>query len=59
MATVSGDMRPRGSVGWLVGLIALSILLNYIDRGAIGVAAPLMKAELGLSATEFGIAVSA
>jgi MFS family permease len=44
---------------WLIVLIAASVLLNYVDRGAIGVAAPLMKDELALSATGFGIAVSA
>ena len=43
----------------VVALLALSVLLNYVDRGAIGVAAPLMKQELGLSATGFGTAVSA
>lgn len=43
----------------VVTLLALSVLLNYVDRGAIGVAAPLMKQELGLSATGFGTAVSA
>lgn len=49
----------RGSVFWLVVMLALSVLLNYVDRGAIGIAAPLMKEELGLSATQFGLAVSA
>ena len=44
---------------WIVALLALSVLLNYVDRGAIGVAAPLMKAELQLTATGFGFAVSA
>ena len=43
----------------LVLLLGASVLLNYVDRGAIGVAAPLMKSDLGLSATRFGIAVSA
>jgi MFS family permease len=43
----------------LVLLLGASVTLNYIDRGAIGVAAPLMKADLGLSATTFGIAVAA
>lgn len=43
----------------LVLLLGASVLLNYIDRGAIGVAAPLMKSDLGLSATTFGLAVSA
>jgi len=42
-----------------VVVIAAAIFLNYVDRGAIGIAAPLMKSELGLSATRFGVAVSA
>lgn len=56
MATIA-FRASRGP--WLVILLAGSILLNYVDRGAIGVAAPLMKDELALSATAFGIAVSA
>lgn len=43
----------------LVLLLGASVLLNYIDRGAIGVAAPLMKSDLGLTATEIGVAISA
>ena len=49
----------RSAAIWLVPMLAASVLLNYVDRGAIGVAAPLMKDELELSATGFGIAVSA
>ncbi len=56
MATVA---RPVVPVVSLVLLVAAAILLNYVDRGTIAVAAPLMKGELGLSATGFGIAVSA
>ncbi len=56
MATLA---RPAIPVLSLVVLVAASILLNYIDRGTIAVAAPLVKQELGLSATAFGIAVSA
>lgn len=43
----------------LVILLGAAIFLNYVDRGAIAVAAPVMKGELGLSATDFGVAVSA
>lgn len=43
----------------LILLVSLSIVLNYADRGLLGIAAPLMMGELGLSATAFGIAVSA
>lgn len=43
----------------LVLLLGLAILLNYVDRGAIAIAAPQLKPELALNATGFGIAVSA
>ena len=56
MATIA---TARSSAIWLVPMLAASVLLNYVDRGAIGVAAPLMKDELQLSATGFGVAVSA
>ena len=60
MTTAAGEKRSGDSaVVVLVGLLGLAVLLNYIDRGAIGVAAPLMKSELHLTATQFGIAVSA
>ena len=48
-----------GTVRALVILLGAAVFLNYVDRGAIAVAAPLMKGELGLTATEFGTAVSA
>src|SRR5215831_5018644 len=57
MATIAAGARP--SVAAFVVVVAAAIFLNYVDRGAIGIAAPLMKGELGLSATRFGIAVSA
>lgn len=64
MATLATGAAPaprvsNARIAAVVALLALSVLLNYVDRGAIGVAAPLMKQELGLSATGFGTAVSA
>ena len=58
MATIAGK-RALQTVPALVLLLGASVTLNYIDRGAIGVAAPLMTADLGLSATKFGLAVAA
>lgn len=58
MATLA-QRRTLQPAAALVLLLGASVLLNYVDRGAIGVAAPLMKSELGLSATAFGLAVSA
>jgi MFS family permease len=43
----------------LVLLLGAGVFLNYVDRGAIGIAAPLMQSELKLSATAFGFVASA
>ncbi|WP_408586900.1 MFS transporter [Novosphingobium sp.] len=60
MTGTQGDTRRQGRiVATLVALLALAVLLNFVDRGAIGIAAPKMKADLGLSATTFGLAASA
>ncbi|MDP9086761.1 MAG: MFS transporter, partial [Pseudomonadota bacterium] len=63
MATTNGvTVPPRKKVpagAALTLALALLVLLNYADRGALAIAAPKLKAELMLSATGFGIAVSA
>jgi MFS family permease len=58
MATVAERAGSR-ITNALIFLLGASVFLNYVDRGAIAVGAPLMKGELELSATAFGIAVSA
>ncbi|MEO6198420.1 MAG: MFS transporter [Sphingomicrobium sp.] len=59
-AVLRGDgVKVAGGGLALVLLLGLAILLNYIDRGAIAIAAPQLKPELALSATGFGLAVSA
>ena len=58
MATLA-QKRGVQIVPALVLLLGTAVVLNYIDRGAVGVAAPLMKADLGLTATEIGVAISA
>jgi sugar phosphate permease len=40
-------------------LLGLSIFINYIDRANLSVAAPLLKSELVLSASQLGILLSA
>jgi MFS family permease len=57
-STAAQPARTIGSIG-LVLLLGLAILLNYVDRGAIAIASPQLKPELGLSATQYGLAVSA
>jgi MFS family permease len=43
----------------IVPLLGLVILINYVDRGNLATAAPLIKDQLGLSATEIGLLLSA
>src|SRR5260370_21217104 len=45
-------------IGVLV-LLWLSVFLNYIDRSNLSIAAPQLKGELGLSATQLGVLLSA
>src|SRR5690349_12813607 len=40
-------------------MLAALVMLNYVDRGAVGIAAPKLKGDLDLSDTQFGLAVSA
>ena len=57
MATLARSGRNTGAA--LIFLLGAAVFLNYVDRGAIGIAAPKMKDELGLSAATYGIAFSA
>jgi MFS family permease len=57
MATVARSGRNVGAA--LVFLLGAAVFLNYVDRGAIGIAAPRMKPELGLSEEAYGLAFSA
>ena len=59
MATIAKATTANAATRALVLLLGAAVFLNLADRGTIAVAAPIMKAELGLSATAFGTAVSA
>jgi MFS family permease len=39
----------------VIALLAISVLINYVDRGNLSIAAPLLKVELGLSFSQIGI----
>lgn len=53
------SLAQRRDTTLLILLLGAAVFLNYVDRGAVGIAAPLMKSELRLSATQFGIMASA
>jgi len=53
------ESRKLGPFALPLSLLVLSVLINYIDRGNLSIAAPLLKDELGLSASQLGILFSA
>jgi ACS family hexuronate transporter-like MFS transporter len=52
--TTEHGFKLRGLRWWIVGLIFLATLINYIDRLTISVLAPVITHDLGLTNTQFG-----
>lgn len=51
---------PRsGAMSIVLALLVFSVFINYIDRGNLSIAAPMLKDELRLSASQLGILLSA
>lgn len=50
----AGGFKLRGLRWWIIGLIFLATLINYIDRLTISVLAPVITRDLSLTNTEFG-----
>jgi MFS transporter, ACS family, D-galactonate transporter len=57
MEAETRSTRP-GLVAPALALLAISLLVNYVDRGNLSIAAPLLKGELHLSASQLGILLS-
>jgi len=51
--------RAAGGSVRLVALVAAAVFINYVDRGNLATAAPLMQEELHLSAGQLGLLLSA
>jgi MFS family permease len=52
-------LQPPTAPSRIVLLVAAALFINYIDRGNLATAAPLMKDELHLSASQLGVLLSA
>src|SRR5262249_15710636 len=50
----ASDFKVHGLRWWIIGLVFLATLINYIDRLTISVLAPVITKDLHLSNTEFG-----
>lgn len=57
MADGRYERAPTGPVR-LVLLVSVALLINYIDRGNLATAVPLIHDELGLSGTQLGVLLS-
>ncbi|RME63634.1 MAG: MFS transporter, partial [Alphaproteobacteria bacterium] len=51
-------MIRKGLRWWIVGLVTLATIINYIDRGALGFLWPEISVELGLSKTDYAIVLN-
>jgi MFS transporter, ACS family, hexuronate transporter len=50
----TSQFQLRGLRWWIIGLVFLATLINYVDRLTLSVLAPVITQDLGLSNTEFG-----
>lgn len=56
---VGSEPRSRWAIPVWLSLLAVSILINYVDRGNLAVAGPLLKDELHISNTQIGVLITA
>jgi MFS transporter, ACS family, D-galactonate transporter len=61
MPTSPGPQRSRltGALWLVLVLLAISAFINYVDRGNLSIAAPMLKDELRISASQLGLLLSA
>jgi MFS family permease len=60
--TITRPLERKGLPGPLVPvlvLLGISVFINYIDRGNLSIAAPMLKDELGITPARLGILLSA
>jgi MFS transporter, ACS family, D-galactonate transporter len=60
LPTPATDGKTRQmALRYVLALLAVSVFINYIDRGNLSIAAPLLKDELGMTGSQLGILLSA
>ena len=45
--------KLKGLRWWIIGLVCLATIINYIDRAALGIMWPAMKTDLGLTEADY------
>tara|TARA_R110002073_G_scaffold108336_1_gene243318 strand:- start:30071 stop:31339 length:1269 start_codon:yes stop_codon:yes gene_type:complete len=46
-------MKIKGLRWWIIGLVCLATIINYIDRAALGIMWPAMKDDLGMTEQDY------
>ena len=61
MSAIATASRQRTHVRWvpILALVAVGTMINYLDRTVLGIAAPFLTADLGLTAAKMGLVFSA
>jgi MFS transporter, ACS family, D-galactonate transporter len=59
MAQTEDNSQSLSAFTPVLVLLAICVLINYVDRGNLSIAAPLLKDELGISASQLGILLAA
>ena len=58
MSKMEDESRGRRAFAPVLVLLAICALINYVDRGNLSIATPLLKGELRISVTQLGILLS-
>ncbi|HEX3661516.1 MAG TPA: MFS transporter [Acidobacteriaceae bacterium] len=59
MASPTQSVTHRTGTAPVITLLVIAVLINYVDRGNLALAAPLLAKDWGLSASKLGILLSA
>ena len=51
-------MKVKGLRWWIIGLIGLATIINYIDRNALAIMWPGISADLGMDKQQYAFIVS-
>ena len=62
MSSLSPPLTERPKLSFdlarVAVLLSVSVLINYVDRGTLSIAAPVLKEDLHLSSSQLGILLS-
>ncbi|HEX4489508.1 MAG TPA: MFS transporter [Terriglobales bacterium] len=59
MPTLAAKRKLAPGMGAVLALLGVAVFINYIDRGSLSTAAPMLKDEFHLSASQLGVLLSA